>query len=250
MKKHLIKPLLASLLLVGAVSAQAAAHLEVTSYTTPTIAYQGVVGSTFFFNNGTDNSSGMDALAFYGNYDVAGNSNYGYLADAYLTEGNKLSMSSMQYFASNAQTIYFGSAINSTMDINLMVVADDTDSSSTFNVTFSGLAASFQSASSGTSAISMTVSNGSSILGSFFSASTTLNDAPISFNFQAQEGDILTLSASVSNNLVANAPTNVVQIGGLLSGEFTVVAVPEPEQYALLLAGLGLIGGIARRRNH
>jgi hypothetical protein len=27
-----------------------------------------------------------------------------------------------------------------------------------------------------------------------------------------------------------------------------VTAVPEPETYALMLAGLGLIGGIARRR--
>ena len=32
------------------------------------------------------------------------------------------------------------------------------------------------------------------------------------------------------------------------SGEVTVSAVPEPESYAMLLAGLGLIGTIARRR--
>ena len=34
----------------------------------------------------------------------------------------------------------------------------------------------------------------------------------------------------------------------IYSGELTVTAVPEPETYAMLLAGLGLMGGIARRR--
>ncbi len=29
---------------------------------------------------------------------------------------------------------------------------------------------------------------------------------------------------------------------------FNVTAVPEPETYAMLLAGLGLVGAIARRR--
>ncbi len=32
------------------------------------------------------------------------------------------------------------------------------------------------------------------------------------------------------------------------SGELTVAAVPEPETYALMLAGLGLVAYMARRR--
>jgi len=32
------------------------------------------------------------------------------------------------------------------------------------------------------------------------------------------------------------------------SPSVTVTAVPEPETYAMMLAGLGLIGGIAHRR--
>lgn len=34
-----------------------------------------------------------------------------------------------------------------------------------------------------------------------------------------------------------------------VSSQFTVSAVPEPESFAMLLAGLGLVGALARRRN-
>jgi hypothetical protein len=37
--------------------------------------------------------------------------------------------------------------------------------------------------------------------------------------------------------------------GGTYSAAINVTAVPEPESYAMLLAGLGLMGAIARRRN-
>ena len=37
--------------------------------------------------------------------------------------------------------------------------------------------------------------------------------------------------------------------GGLYNGSISVSAVPEPESYAVLLAGLGVMGAIAMRRN-
>lgn len=37
--------------------------------------------------------------------------------------------------------------------------------------------------------------------------------------------------------------------GGLYNGSISVTAVPEPESYAMLLAGLGVMGAIAVRRN-
>ncbi|MBK9347554.1 MAG: PEP-CTERM sorting domain-containing protein [Burkholderiales bacterium] len=38
--------------------------------------------------------------------------------------------------------------------------------------------------------------------------------------------------------------------GASYGGNIGVTAVPEPETYAMLLAGLGLMGAIARRRNN
>jgi hypothetical protein len=36
--------------------------------------------------------------------------------------------------------------------------------------------------------------------------------------------------------------------GGSYGGDIVVAAVPEPETYAMLMAGLGLVGCVARRR--
>jgi hypothetical protein len=48
-------------------------------------------------------------------------------------------------------------------------------------------------------------------------------------------------------NLATGAATSVGTFNGTLSG-LTVSAVPEPQTYALMMAGLGLVGAMAKRR--
>ena len=49
-------------------------------------------------------------------------------------------------------------------------------------------------------------------------------------------------------NLATGAATKVGDFVGTING-LTVAPVPEPETYAMLIAGLGLIGAVSRRRN-
>jgi hypothetical protein len=55
------------------------------------------------------------------------------------------------------------------------------------------------------------------------------------------------LESTASGN-IALTLTGTAKSGAVYTGEMTVTAVPEPETYALLLAGLGAVGFVARRR--
>ncbi|WON72498.1 PEP-CTERM sorting domain-containing protein [Nitrosospira sp. Is2] len=60
-------------------------------------------------------------------------------------------------------------------------------------------------------------------------------------------------STSRAGNLVfgivaSDAGTGSLSVGFNASAHGAVVAVPEPESYAMLLAGLGLMGAVVQRR--
>ena len=88
---------------------------------------------------------------------------------------------------------------------------------------------------------------------------------PVTFSTVTFSGSSLTtsgvsLSASGSSfsftNLAAGtykllaSGTAAPGIGSYVSANYTVTPVPEPESYAMFLAGLGIMGAIARRRKN
>jgi hypothetical protein len=65
-------------------------------------------------------------------------------------------------------------------------------------------------------------------------------------------GGILFMANGYAWNLWSNSPTDSalanISLGNEAHGTFNAVPVPEPESYAMLLAGLGVMGAVVRRR--
>jgi len=74
--------------------------------------------------------------------------------------------------------------------------------------------------------------------------------SPISSISGLSSGAPLTFSGLVSDTAFTSVTLETTQAIGFNITNFTVAAVPEPESYAMLLAGLGLMGAIARRRKN
>ncbi|MBA5637318.1 PEP-CTERM sorting domain-containing protein [Duganella sp. LX20W] len=64
----------------------------------------------------------------------------------------------------------------------------------------------------------------------------------------AYEWGMLNPPVNVSGTLVLTVMGNVITPSASYSGDINVAAVPEPETYGMLLAGLGVVGWLARRR--
>ena len=77
-----------------------------------------------------------------------------------------------------------------------------------------------------------------------------------SFSFDSQVGQWLSFSLSHHSNLMADAADlsagtgAMVDLSSVLGGSISVSAVPEPETYALFLAGLAAIGLLHGRSRH
>lgn len=74
---------------------------------------------------------------------------------------------------------------------------------------------------------------------------TDLDPTPAVFNFHnVASGDYLVKASGF-----LSGPASIPYLA-FVGANYTVTAVPEPESYAMLLAGLGLMGAIVRRRNN
>jgi hypothetical protein len=247
MKTHLLKPLLASLLLVGCISAQAA-HFEVLSYSasskyTGTVDYDDFNYLGSYTSGGGDYGTAVTGYASTSEYEHAGSASGAFIG------GSLVDMSTSVSFNSLNPIEYYGLATAVEKTIQLKVVADSGDLGPVVNVSFAGMTSTFNSlsGSEGTFQTNIRVTKNGSVLGNF--STQQFADQNINFAFTVQTGDTLILSASQGVHMNATGPINA-SLTGFMNGAFTVTAVPEPESYAMLLAGLGLLGVAARRRRN
>lgn len=95
---------------------------------------------------------------------------------------------------------------------------------------------------------------GSKISGAFQSGATiyvTATDADGSYTYTLEDARRFSFVGFVSNGPLLSLEVSADQAGGPVWGtvnNFVLAAVPEPETYAMLLAGLGALGFMARRR--
>lgn len=248
MKQHTIKPLLAALLLAGSCAAQAA-HFEVLGYQ-GFGGYSGELAGEPFSYDANDLSQDGD-VSFLG-VAQAEDASHGYSADAFLQSGSNLRISTTQYV--DAGIAYSGDVILSVPQITLKIVGDGEALGSAVRVSFNGLAEAVNSfaGTTGTLTMDMAVTSGNATLGSYFWDASAEGKATqnVSFSFLASVGDEVTFSGFMNSSLLTDVTqSELASASGSLSGDFAIAAVPEPEQYALLLAGLGMMGFVARRRN-
>ncbi|MFT3735784.1 MAG: FxDxF family PEP-CTERM protein [Rhodocyclaceae bacterium] len=254
MNQKILFKLLGSTMLALCCSVAQAARLDVVDH----LAAGGYIASTtsseFFNDDAIDLSAGGDVgLLGTRSFDAAGLS-HGYVADAYfIGNSQSFSMSTTQYLAAAAGKDLLAEAFVSVPLITLSIASDGEALGSPVQVSFSGLASALGLADVAGSTLQMdiAITSGSSMLGNWLWAPDAASspDAPVSFSFLANVGQQITLSAFMHSTLGSTGLQAVEgSVAGMLGGNFAVAAVPEASSYAMLLAGLGILGLIARRR--
>lgn len=253
MKQHTIKPLLAALLLAGSCAAQAA-HFEVVDYLS-FAGYSGTANGADFSDDALDFSQDGDVALFGANSFSESGISHAYSADAsFFKADQRFSMSISQSLTTSFGTSFNGGALVSMPSIALKIVGDGEAIGSNVAVSFALQTSAFNAYAANAGSLTMDMAiigpDGSDYSALFdYSLESSRNDV-LTFGFNAKVGDQYLLTGNMQSSLSADGLQAVdASASGQLSGNFTVTAVPEPESYAMLLAGLGLLGFAARRRN-
>lgn len=252
MNAHAFKPLLAALLLAGSCAAQAA-HFEVTGYQVFG-AYTDYAG----FDHYATDLSQDGQVGIFGSASAT-DETFGYAVEGYLLNGKELGMTNSQFFTGASGTAHSGDALLALPGITLKVVGDGEAAGTDVRVSFAGTA-SIINALAGTNGsvyMDLAVTRGGATLGSFLwdsSAETGPFGASrnVGFSFLAKVGEEISLGGTLGTTLTADGSQSgaLASTAGSLLGDFTVAAVPEPQQYALFLAGFALVGLARRRSGH
>lgn len=253
MKQHAIKPLLAALLLAGSCAAQAA-HFEVVSYS-GFASYSGTANEEFFSDEAIDTTQDDD-VSFFGANVYSGNGiDHAYAADAsFFKAGQNFSMSVSQSLTSPLGSIFSADTLVSMPSLKLKIVGDGEAIGSNVSISFAveSTAINTYALNGGTLTMdfAFTGPDDSTTSALFDFSSESMRTESFTLGFTGKVGDEFVLSGYMASSLNADGLQAVeASASGQLVGNFTIAAVPEPEQYAMLLAGLVLMGVVARRRN-
>jgi hypothetical protein len=271
----ILKPLLGAIVVAGAFNAAQAAslgYLDHLGYG----AYNAVTGATSETDALGDLSTPPSQVTLVGanSFETpvpGGTLSHSYAADAFIdfsAPQTDLWMSLSHSLATNA-----GSAFNVAFHrqdvaidlgaVRMRVLGDAGEApGSAVMVSFTGNASALTDFSSVVNGsyltLGLSVLRGDAVLGEYLWDVQSSADQNLQFSFAGQVGDALTLSAFiVSGVALDNAsfgasanPITLAEGFGAINGSFTVAAVPEPETFALLLAGLGVVGFQVRRRRN
>lgn len=271
--KILLKPLLAILVAAGLSSGAQAASFERVDYFA-TGGYSASTNGHDVSDAALDLSSPPNDVTLFGanvfNAALAnGSLQHSYAADAFLNfsaGSTDLAMSISQSLGATATSVLNVGSHQQDAFIDLSAVtlriAGDVGQSngSAVQVSFAGDASSLFDFNSvvngGYLGLGLSVSRGNVVVGEYLWDVQQSGSQTVGFSFAGTVGEELTLSAyMLSGATLANAsfaqsgsPYTLAEVGASLNGSFTIAAVPEPESYGMLLAGLGLVGAVARRR--
>lgn len=184
--------------------------------------------------------------------------------DTQLTPGTvDVMLSAAQYWNVAATQDTEVSGFNLTQDLalgglRLLIVGDAGEAVGTgVRVSFSGSADALFGglAGQGEIGLSLDISRGADSLARHDSLWSASGSQQIQLSFEAVVGDELVLTLAAHQQLTQGAPVWLgvgeglaIDRSGLLQGQLTVAAVPEPQSLAMLLAGAVVLGGVLRRR--
>ncbi len=267
------KPLLCALLLVGLCGGAQAAYFERVDYVAFG-GYSAVTNSSPLSDLVQDLSPAQGDITLFGaqsfNTPLAnGSLDHSYAADAFLsfsTGVTGVGMTLSHSLAANASgNLSVGGhqqdAFIDLSAVTLRIAGSGSESAGTaVTVSFAGAASALYDFGLAVAnpylSMGLSVARGNDVVAEYLWDVTATGDEAVSFSFADVVGESLTFSSYMLSGggladqsfAQSNFPYTLIDAGASLTGEFTLAAVPEPETFAMLLAGLGLIGAAARRR--